>query len=137
MRKRTYRALETDSLTTKCSLLIVEDEEELRDFLGILIQKNFPTLKIEFAKDGLEGIKKAETLKPNIVWTSIKMPHIDGFALIELIRRNPDLKNTKIIVCTYYGSEDMKNRAFELGADRYLIKPIAHKEILSAVGSCI
>jgi len=136
MRKSTDRGGETDSFTDKCDLLIVEDEQEFRDFIGLLIQRNFPKLKIQFAGDGLEGIKKVKALKPHIVWTCLKMPCMDGLELIELIRRNPSLKNTKIIVCTYYDSKDIRNRAFELGADRFLNKPIAHKEVLSAIDSC-
>jgi len=109
----------------ECDLLIVDDEESIRFFLGEEIQDMIPNIRIQFAKNGLEASKKVLTLNLRIVWTCVKMPRMDGLRLIELIRRNPDLKNTKIILCTAcYTMEDVRNRAFELGVNLFLPKGV-------------
>lgn len=108
----------------KCDVLIVDDEPSFRDFIGKMIWSRFPNLRIQSAEDGLEGLKKAKAFKPRIVWTGVKMPRMDSLEMIELIRRDPDRKNTKIIVCTgCHTMKDVKTRALELGVDRFFPKP--------------
>jgi len=122
----------------KCDLLIVEDEESIRDFIGKIIYSRFPNLRIQSAGDGLEGLKKVKAFKPCIVWTGVKMPRVDGLEMIELIRQDPDLKNTKIIVCTgCYTMKDVKSRVIELGVDRFFPKPFDVEEALSAISGCL
>jgi CheY-like chemotaxis protein len=124
--------------TDKCDLLIVEDEESIREFIGKIIHSRFPNLRIQSAGDGLEGLKKVKAFKPRIVWTCVKMPRMSGLELIEMIRQTPNLKNTKVIVCTgCYTMEDVKTRALELGVDTFLPKPFKIEEALSAIASCL
>jgi CheY-like chemotaxis protein len=135
MRKSKNRGGGTVSFTNKCDLLIVEDEESLRHFIGKMIQDRFPNLRIQFAGDGLEGLEKVKVLKPHIVWTCVKMPRMSGLELIELIRKNPDLNKTKILVWTgCYTMKDVKNHILELGVDVFLPKsPGTIEEALSAI----
>jgi CheY-like chemotaxis protein len=122
----------------RCDLLIVEDEPSFRDFIGKMIQSRFPNLRIQSAGDGLEGLKKVKAFKPHIVWTCVRLPRMSGLELIELIRRDPDRKNTKIIVCTgCHTMKDVKTRALKLGVDRFFPKPFKIKEALSAIASCL
>ena len=122
----------------KCDLLIVEDEESIRYLIGKIIQDRFPKLRIQSAGDGYQGLEKVKAFKPRIVWTCVKMPRMSGLELIELIRQDPDCKNTKIIVCTScYTMEDVKSRAFELGVDLFFPKPFKIEESLSAIDACL
>ena len=122
----------------KCDLLIVEDEESIRDFIGKIIHSRFPKLRIQSAEDGIEGLKKVKAFKPHIVWTGVKMPRMDGLELIELIRQDPDCMNTKVIVCTgCYTMKDVKTRALELGVDLFFPKPFKIEEALSAIADCL
>jgi CheY-like chemotaxis protein len=65
------------------------------------------------------------------------MPRMNGLEMIKLIRQNPDLQNTRIIVCTGFGSEEIRNQAFESGADRFLSKPFTKEEALGAVADLL
>jgi CheY-like chemotaxis protein len=66
------------------------------------------------------------------------MPRMDGLEMIELIRQDPNLKNTKIIVCTgCHTMKDVKTRALELGVDRFFPKPFDIEEALSAIAACL
>lgn len=122
----------------RCDLLIVEDEKSIRDFIGKIIHSRFPNLRIQSAGDGLEGLEKVKAFKPRIVWTGVKMPRMDGLEMIELIRQDPDLKNTRIIVCTgCHTIKDVKTRALELGVDRFFPKPFKIEEALSAIATCL
>lgn len=122
----------------KCDVLIVEDEPSFRDFIGMMIRSRFPNLRIQSAEDGLEGLKKVKLFKPHIVWTCVRMPRMDGLEMIELIRQDPDLKNTRIIVCTgCHTMKDVKTRVLELGVDKFFPKPFDVEEALSAIAACL
>jgi CheY-like chemotaxis protein len=122
--------------TDKCDVLIVEDEESFRYLIGMIIQDRFPDLRTQSAKDGIEGLQKAKAFNPRIVWTCVKMPRMDGLEMIELIRQDPDLKSTKIIVCTAcHSMKDVKSRVLELGVDRFIPKPFDIEEALSAIAA--
>jgi len=119
------------------SVLVVDDEESMRDFIGKIIHSKFPNLRIQSAENGVEGLKKAKAFKPHVVWTCVKMPRMDGLQMIELIRQDPALQNTRIILCTGYFNKDVKKRAFELRADKLFPKPFKVEEALSAVADCL
>lgn len=122
---------------SQCDLIIVDDEENFRIIFGKIIQNAIPDMRIEFAADGCEALSKVEALRPRIVWTNLRMPRMNGLELIEAIRKNPNLKETKIIVCTAYGDEKVKREAIELGADVYMYKPIREIDVLSAIARCL
>jgi putative two-component system response regulator len=122
----------------KCDVLIVEDEPSFVVLIGSMIRSRFPNLRIRSAEDGIEGLKKVKALKPRIVWTGVKMPRMDGLEMIELIRGDPDLKNTKIIVCTgCHTMKDVKSRVLALRVDRFFPKPFDVEEALSAIAACL
>jgi CheY-like chemotaxis protein len=122
----------------RCDVLIVEDEPSFVVLIGEMIRSRFPHLRVQSAKDGIEGLKKAKAFKPRLVWTCVRMPRMNGLEMIELIRKNPDLKNTKIVVCTAcYTMADVKSRVIELRVDRLFPKPFDIEEALSAIEGCL
>jgi putative two-component system response regulator len=122
----------------RCDVLIVEDEPSFVVLIGSMIRSRFPNLRIRSAEDGIEGLKKVKAFKPCIVWTGVKMPRVDGLEMIELIRGDPDLKNTKIIVCTgCHTMKDVKSRVLALRVDRFFPKPFDVEEALSAIAACL
>ena len=107
---------------SECDLLIVDDEPSYRLFLEDYFKQKIPGIKTKLAEDGEEGYNLALRFRPRIIWTCIKMPRMSGLDLIGAIKENPDIKNTKIIVYSGYGSEEIKNKALALGADAFLSK---------------
>ena len=128
---------------SRCDLLIAEDEENIRLILGEIIGSAIPDLRVEFATDGWEAMLKVEALRPRIVWTCIRMPHMNGLELVEAIRGDPGLRETKIIVCTAHGSKEVRNSAIESGVDVFMSKgDLCHSEkfelhIVSAIARCL
>ena len=119
----------------KCDLLIVDDEPNIRWGLEKYFKQEIPGIKIELAEDGEEGYRLALEFRPRIVWTCIRMPRLNGLELIKLIKKNPDIKNAKIIVYSGYGSKETKNQAFELGADAFFDKPGNLDDMLTTVAN--
>jgi len=82
------------------------------------------------AADGREGLELFKRCHPDLVLTDDVMPHLDGFGLIEAIRR---LKQTPIIMISERGGDRDRIRALDLGADDTLAKPFSFNELLRRV----
>lgn len=116
-------------------LLIVDDEQIERDGLKAILQKGFPDLVIEQAKNGRIALQMAEQLKPDLILMDIKMPGLNGLEAIELIKSvHP---HSKFIMVTAYDTFDYARQAIKLGVRDYLIKPSKASEIISTVGKVL
>ena len=107
------------------SILIVEDEEELRDYLQEYLQLFFKNVYI--ATCGEDGYKKYLEIKPEIILCDINMPNLDGLSMIKRIRQN-DI-DTNIIIMSAHSEQDKLLKAIELKLTTYLIKPINSQEL--------
>ena len=102
------------------SILVAEDEKELREYLVEYLQLFFEN--VYSAECGQEAYKIYLDKKPNIIISDINMPNLDGLSMISKIRKN-DLK-TKIIIMSAHSDTDKLLRAVELHLVTYLVKPI-------------
>lgn len=110
------------------SILVVEDEERMRDLIEAYLRKEkFSTL---MAKNGLEAIKIFDTNKVSLVILDIMMPFMDGFDVCKYIRRNSDVP---VIILTARSEEDDKLLGYEIGADDYITKPFSPKVLMAKV----
>jgi len=101
-------------------ILVVEDDPILKNLLGHTLAGKFQTL---YASDGNEAISLFEQYRPSIVLLDLMLPTMDGFAVLETIRKRPDdLSKTPIIVVSNLGQQKDIDRAKALGANDYLIK---------------
>ena len=118
-----------DSVTrTVPLLLIVDDDAAVAGILtSELTEAGYEAVR---AADGQEGLDLFEHLRPDLVLTDDVMPHVDGFGLIEAIRRSGP---TPIIVISEGGSDRDRISALDLGADDYLAKPFSFNELLQRV----
>ena len=104
--------------------------DDNREFCGIL--SKFLSMEGEFevigiAKDGLEALDKMAELKPDILILDIIMPHLDGLGVLEALH-NLDLeKMPKVVVLSAVGQDQITQKAIELGADYYVVKPFDFK----------
>lgn len=106
-------------------VLAVEDNPVSQSLLKNLVSG----LGFEFhcASNGREGLELYQNLSPSLVMCDINMPEMDGFELVEMIRR--DDPDTVILIMTGYGSETTAIKSMRLGANDYLQKPISVKEL--------
>jgi len=117
-------------------ILIVEDDKFVRELIfQKLTEEKF---NVSAAKDGEEGVEKAESEKPDLILLDLILPGIDGFEVISRIRKNKTIEAIPIIILSNLGEKGDVDRGIKLGANDYMIK--AHftpKEIVEKVRSIL
>jgi len=112
----------------KATVLLVEDEKQMRKLVTISLQANdFEVIEAETAE---EGIKQAAAYTPDLVLLDLGLPDMDGFNVIKRIR---EWSTMPIIVISASGQEDKKVRALDEGADDYLTKPFGAAELMARI----
>ena len=110
-------------------ILLVEDEESIRGFLKINLERN--SFEVIEAETGEEGIEKALREKPEIIILDVMLPGIDGFQVCSRLRK--EFPNVGIIMLTAKGQDMDKIMGLEFGADDYIIKPFNPLEVVLRV----
>lgn len=113
-------------------ILVVDDIELNHKMLEHSLQAVGYT-NILIANDGQQALKITQEKNPDIVILDLMMPHMDGFAYLEVIRNNPAFKNTPILVQTVLEDIENKIKAFSLGASDYICKPLDPTELAARV----
>lgn len=116
----------SDPENQKPSVLVVEDNPDIQNYIGTLLENKY---QLRYASDGKEGLAKATEFLPDLIITDLMMPVMDGFELAQQIRRNNILNHIPIIVITAKTSDQDRQHAFESGADAYLFKPFNAGEL--------
>lgn len=116
-------------------LLIVDDEQIEREGLQAILQKGFPDLVIEQAKNGKIALQMAEEFKPDVILMDIKMPGMTGLEAVEKI--STDYPKTKFVMVTAFDHFDYARQALKLGVKDYLLKPSKASEIVATVGEVL
>ena len=115
------------------NVLLVEDHELFRMGLAMLLSKADDINLLSEAADGIEGIKKARELSPDVILMDIGLPSIDG---IEATQRIKDFNSdTKILILTSRNSENDVFESFKAGADGYIMKGATPEQTISAIKS--
>jgi sigma-B regulation protein RsbU (phosphoserine phosphatase) len=120
----------TDLRNTR--VLIVDDQEPNRKLLAALVT-SMGVGNIEHAKDGVDGLAKVESFKPDLVLLDIMMPNMDGFEMCRLLRKNPEWKDLPVLVNTALSEPRERVECFEAGATDMVVKPINAPEVLARV----
>ena len=115
------------------NVLLVEDHVLTRMGLSMLLGKADGIKLLSEAGDGIEGIKKARELSPDVILMDIGLPNIDG---IEATQRIKDFNpNVKILIFTSRDSENDVFESFKAGADGYIMKGATPEQTISAIKS--
>lgn len=117
-------------------VLIIDDEYIIREGLKLTIDWASMGCKITGeAEDGDEGLEMVNSLKPDIVFTDIRMPGINGLEMISNIKKTKN--SCKIIILTGFRDFEYAQEAVRLGAFRFILKPSKEEEIITAVNEAI
>lgn len=101
-------------------VLLIEDDQFLRDLMMAKLEDEH--FRVEIAVEGNEALKKVKELKPDIVLLDLMLPGIDGFEILEFIKKDPDTAEIPVIILSNLGASQDTERAKELGAVDYMIK---------------
>jgi len=105
---------------TKQTLLLVEDNQEFRNYLRDSLSDRFNILE---AENGQEALNILENQDPDLVISDIMMPIMDGYQLCKQIKTNPEYSHVPIILLTAKSTHEDKVAGFRVGADEYITKP--------------
>jgi len=116
-------------------ILIAEDEPNIVMSLEFLLRG--AGHEVIIAKDGEEALKAAEQAPPDLVLLDIMLPLVNGFEVCRRIRQHPVLGRVPILLLTARGRESEIARGMALGANAYMTKPFATRELIKRVGELL
>lgn len=115
------------------TILIVDDSPtELHLFQNMLEKSGFETL---VADSGEEGVRQAETARPDCILMDVVMPGMNGFQATRKITQDPRTSSIPVIMITTKDQETDKIWGMRQGAVEYIVKPIGQKELVSKINS--
>lgn len=112
-------------------ILIADDEPNIVISLEFLMQH--AGYEVQGAADGAEALRELDRFRPDLILLDIMLPLHDGFEVCQRIRGDPALKHVKIVMLTAKGREVEITKGLALGADLYITKPFATRELLASV----
>jgi two-component system, OmpR family, response regulator len=114
-------------------VLVVEDDPNLRQLMAVFLRRN--GFEVMRAQDGEEALSVMESAMPDLIICDIMMPRMDGFALTSDLRQAyPELP---ILMVTAREALEDKRKAFSMGTDDYMVKPIELDEMLLRVNALL
>lgn len=115
-------------------LLLVDDNEEILDFLERILQQKYTILR---AMDGAQALQLLETEAVQLIVSDVMMPVMDGFELCKTIKSNFEYSHIPVILLTAKNTIQSKVQGLELGADAYIEKPFSKEHLMAQIASLL
>jgi CheY-like chemotaxis protein len=110
----------TEVVDEDVNVLFIEDDPAVAEMYKLKLELD--GYRVTVAKSGEEGLDHAKNQVPDIVFLDIRLPKMDGFAVLENLRSDGVTKNIPVIILSNYGEKELVDRGLKLGALDYLIK---------------
>lgn len=117
----------------RSKILIIDDDHEYTAVLKIAITQELPNAEVLLTDDGYEGLLLIGELQPQLVILDLKMPKVDGFQVLELLKSRKQDNALKILVVSSYLDDEALRRLKNSVADGYLEKTVSVKDLLSVI----
>ena len=111
------------------TIMVVDDSITIRRVTERVLDRN--GFRVVTAKDGLDAMTQLQTESPTVILLDIEMPRADGFEVAAFVRNNPRIKGVPIIMITSRSGEKHRERAREIGVNRYVIKPYQEEQLMT------
>ena len=109
-------------------MLVIDDDPNVYDMMERILSRE--GLDVYGAASGKEGLALARKLKPVVIALDIMMPGMDGWTVLQAIRADPELKDTRVVIVSML---DERPLGMALGADDYLTKPLRREQLLACI----
>lgn len=119
-------------MTQEATILLIEDEPEIRRFLGTTLPAH--GFRLYEAATGREGLTEAQSRNPDLILLDLGLPDVEGTDVIRQIR---EWTSTPILVLSARDQEQVKVAALDLGADDYVTKPFGVEELLARMRAAL
>jgi chemosensory pili system protein ChpA (sensor histidine kinase/response regulator) len=116
-------------------VMVVDDSITMRKVTGRVLERH--EYEVSTAKDGVDAVEKLHERVPDLMLLDIEMPRMDGYELATHMKADPRLRNVPIIMITSRSGDKHRQRAFDLGVDRYLGKPYQEAELLAQISEVL
>src|SRR5690348_8611288 len=124
-----------EELRTRPLVMVVDDSITMRKVTGRVLERH--EYEVGTAKDGVDALEKLHERVPDLMLLDIEMPRMDGYELATHMKADPRLRDIPIIMITSRTGEKHRQRAFDIGVDRYLGKPYQEAELLAQIGEVL
>lgn len=114
-------------------ILLIEDNNDIRENTAEIL--SLTNYKVITAEDGKAGVELALKEKPDLIICDIMMPVLDGYGVLHMLHKNPEVQHTPFIFLSAKAERTDIRKGMELGADDYITKPFSGTELLNAVES--
>ncbi len=119
---------EADTHEGPVRVLVVDDNADAAQMLATLLEAHGHAVSVEY--DGTGGLARAVRERPEVMLLDIGLPDIDGHELARRLRASPETAHATLVALTGYGQSDDRERAYEAGFDRHMVKPADLSELL-------
>jgi len=117
------------------SILVIEDDSSLRDTLRIHLSSAGYSVRV--AADATEAIRAILDSIPDLIMSDVSLPYMDGFELLDVLRRDESTRSVPVILLTGLVDDDSYVKGIKLGATAYLTKPVLRDELLKAISAAL
>jgi signal transduction histidine kinase/DNA-binding response OmpR family regulator len=118
--------------TVRPRVLLADDNADMRDYVTRLLGTQYDVRVVE---DGEAALRVIREQRPDVVLSDVMMPRLDGFGLLAAMRADPHLRDLPVILLSARAGEEAHVEGLDAGADDYLVKPFAARELLARVRS--
>jgi chemosensory pili system protein ChpA (sensor histidine kinase/response regulator) len=116
-------------------VMVVDDSITMRKVTSRVLERH--EYEVSTAKDGVDAVEKLHERVPDLMLLDIEMPRMDGYELATHMKADPRLRDVPIIMITSRSGDKHRQRAFDIGVDRYLGKPYQEAELLVQIAEVL
>ena len=110
----------TQTKEKKIKVLLIEDEKEVAELYKLKL--TLDGYEVVTAENGQEGLDKANSYRPELIFLDIKMPEMDGFEVLKKLRAAARTKDIPVVILSNFDEQDLIEKGLTLGANEYVIK---------------
>jgi twitching motility two-component system response regulator PilG len=125
----------SDAPTGPVKVLVIDDSNTIRRSAELFLRQ--AGYEVILAEDGFDALSKITDYEPQIIFVDIMMPRLDGYQTCALIKQNPRLKSTPVIMLSSKDGVFDRARGRLAGSDRYLTKPFTKEGLIEAVSDYV
>ena len=125
----------SDAVSGPIKVLVIDDSNTIRRSAEIFLRQ--AGFEVILAEDGFDALAKISDHQPKVIFVDIMMPRLDGYQTCALVKQNPNLKSTPVIMLSSKDGVFDRARGRLAGSDRYLTKPFTKETLIEAVNACV
>ena len=125
----------SDTVPGPVKVLVIDDSNTIRRSAEIFLRQ--AGFEVILAEDGFDALAKISDHHPKVIFVDIMMPRLDGYQTCALVKQNPSLKSTPVIMLSSKDGVFDRARGRLAGSDRYLTKPFTKETLIDAVNACM